>query len=52
MFVECAVVKMFAAGGAGVHADAHAPIPRRTPRLMLRQRARIRRGYFFAMLCR
>src|SRR4051794_2866463 len=46
--VEWAVVKMLAAGGAGVHADAHTAIPR----LTIQQRARIRRGYFFAMLCR
>jgi hypothetical protein len=51
MLVECAGVKMldeFNGGGAGVHADAHAVIPRMT----IQQRARIQRGYFFAMLCR
>jgi hypothetical protein len=47
MFVEWAVVKTPDEGGA-VHADAHAEIPRMTSQ----QRARIRRGYFFAMLCR
>jgi hypothetical protein len=47
MFVEWAVVTTLGEGGA-VHADAHAPIPRMTSQ----QRARIRRGYFFAMLCR
>jgi hypothetical protein len=48
MFDEWAVVKTLDEGGAGVHADAHAQIPRMTSQ----QRARIRRGYFFAMLCR
>src|SRR6478735_11466527 len=48
MLVECAVVKTFDAGGASVHADAHTA----TPRLTIPLRARIRRRYFFAMLCR
>jgi hypothetical protein len=48
MFVEWAGVKMLDEGGAGAHADAHAEIPRMT----IQQRARIRRSYFFAMLCR
>jgi len=48
MLVECAGVKTFDAGGAGVHADAHTA----TPRLTIHLRARIRRRYFFAMLCR
>jgi len=47
MFEECAVVKTLDAGG-GVHADAHTA----TPRLTIHLRGRIRRRYFFAMLCR
>jgi hypothetical protein len=47
-FDEWAGVKTLEDGGAAVHADAHAARPRMTNE----QRARIRRDYFFAMLCR